>query len=288
MTETTLTNPATAPAVRPRTRGPIACAIATAGVLIGLAIDILIHWLAVDHDDGGVFDPGNPGHLVAGISLAVLVGAVVLTLADARGAIGRRALAVAVAATFATGALGVGMGAAEARLMSGHVEGDAHPTSDWDPMQIEELRAATERYQDIEVAEADGFYQASEDDARMGAHFGKDEWGYLDEFEPSRPSTLLYTQRLSGKWELVGLGYSVSLDAYPEAPIDLAGAHWHRHRWTCWWADDGFGTTDGPMTEDECVAQGGEWFDEFGWELHVWTFLENPLGPFEDLNPLLP
>lgn len=42
------------------------------------------------------------------------------------------------------------------------------------------------------------------------------------------------------------------------------------------------------MTEDECVAQGGEWFDEFGWELHVWTFLENPLGPFEDLNPLLP
>lgn len=253
MTETALTNPATARALRPRTRGPIACAVATAGVLIGLAIDILIHWLAVAHDDGGVFDPGNPGHLVAGISLAVLVGAVALTLADARGAIGRRALAVAVAATFATGAVGVGMGAAEARLMSrhaeadghedaeaghqpdpGHVEGDAHPTSDWDPMQIEQLRAATERYQDIEVAEADGFYQASEDDARMGAHFGKDEWGYLDEFDPSRPSTLLYTQRLSGEWELVGLGYSVSLDAYPEAPTDLAGAHWHRHRWTCW------------------------------------------------------
>jgi hypothetical protein len=273
------------PQGRVRLRGPIACAVATLGVLLGVGIDLLIHSLAVNHEDGGVLDPGNPGHLIAGISLALLAGAVCLTLADARGARSRNALAAALAVVTALAVTGVGLAAAG----DAFAPVDAHAeTTKPDPAQLANMRAATKKYQDVDVARADGFYQASDDEARMGAHFSKDDWSDLDKLDISKPSVLLYTQRLSGNWELVGLGYSVSLRASRASPTDLTGAHWHRHRWNCTYSTGPFPTSDEGVPKAECVAQGGQWDDESGWELHVWPWLDNPLGPYADVHPRVP
>jgi len=280
---------------RPGVRGPVTCLLATAGLIVGLVTDVVVHW-RFGHDEAGLFDVRNPGHLLVGVSLGALAGAVTITLLDLRRS--RRALAAGTAAALLMGVGGLGLGLADARVR----DADAHTAADHDeamphtghvgdepdPTQLEQLRAAVDRYQDVNLALAHGYVQASTDDAMMGAHFGKDELAYVDQLDIAHPATLLYTQRLTGEWQLVGVGYSVSLDAYPKPPTEIAGAHWHQHRWTCVFYGDSFPTSVEPMTRRDCLDQGGEWWKEFGYELHVWTHFENPLGPFEDANPLLP
>ena len=71
------------------------------------------------------------------------------------------------------------------------------------------------------------------------------------------------------------------------APTELTGAHWHQHRWTCAIPAQPYTEFIDPMSFADCAAKGGEWSDATNWEMHVWAWLDNPLGPFQNENPLL-
>ena len=39
---------------------------------------------------------------------------------------------------------------------------------------------------------------------------------------------------------------------------------------------------------DECLAQGGIWVPSYGWMIHAWVWVDNPLGVFSMWNSNLP
>lgn len=120
------------------------------------------------------------------------------------------------------------------------------------------LRAATARYQRIEVASAEGWDTQfppgcfTSSTGAMGYHFLKGEnVGTLD---PAAPQLLLYEPQQNGSMKLVGVEF-----IYPGAPTDEAPTL--------------FGETF-------------EWNSRFQvWALHVWAWRENPLGIHADWNP---
>jgi hypothetical protein len=120
------------------------------------------------------------------------------------------------------------------------------------------LRAATARYQRIEVADAEGWNTQfppgcfTSSTGAMGYHFIKgDNVGTLD---PAAPQLLIYEPQQNGTMKLVGVEF-----IYPGAPTDEAP------------------TLFGEEFEYNTRFQ--------VWALHVWAWRDNPLGLHADWNP---
>lgn len=120
--------------------------------------------------------------------------------------------------------------------------------------QLAEVRAATARYHDVEVALADGFEPASpcvandDGDAAMGYHYvNADRIGPLD---PTLPQALLYAPGPSGQLRLVGVEY-----LNPEGGEVLGQ----------------------PLADPSPLGSNTA--------LHVWLWQANPLGVFAPYNP---
>ena len=150
--------------------------------------------------------------------------------------------------------------------------------------QLAVVRAATEKYADIAEALADGYTQSTEEVPNMGAHFVQ-PWRMLDgKFDPERPEILLYTSDEQGDWTLVGTSFVLPLNVVgPSHPEAFAGPldNWHVHYELCTGSD----RNSRSSTEQECREEGGTWVPVYGWMVHAWVWVDNPLGVFNMWNP---
>jgi len=153
--------------------------------------------------------------------------------------------------------------------------------------QLDTVRQATEKYQDVEVALEDGYVVSHEQFPNMGAHFVNLGRTIDGVFNPAEPEFLLYIRDASEEWELVGTGFLLPTplvgEDHPEAfagPLD----NWHVHYSLCL----GGSANSRSATTEECREQGGTWLPSLGWMIHSYVWVDNPLGVFGMWNPNIP
>ena len=151
--------------------------------------------------------------------------------------------------------------------------------------QLDEAREATAKYEDVNVALADGFVQTTVHVPNMGAHFTHTARVMDGIFDPTKPEILIYEPDGDG-WKLIALSYVIPTwtqgDDHPEA---FAGEldNWHVHYSLCL----GSAAITRSMVEADCVAAGGTFLPQYGWMIHAWVHKDNPLGIFGMWNPLV-
>jgi hypothetical protein len=133
-------------------------------------------------------------------------------------------------------------------------DGDDDPVRPAEAAELDRARAATERYQDVSRAIADGYVDAKIVSQSMGHHYLNASL-LDDRFEPDRPELLVYAPE-GGRLRLVAVEYAVPLDRAATAPAGFTGA-----------AD----------TWDRTTKYGL-------WTLHAWLWLDNAAGVFTAQN----
>jgi hypothetical protein len=163
---------------------------------------------------------------------------------------------------------------------------------------VSELRHAIQKYQDVSVAEADGFkmFLPNVKNQRV-FHFTNSRNAFKEafRFNPEEPTSLLYRRAADGRMVLIGAMYTMpkraNLDQL-EARIPLSIAQWHRHVNWCLpkrgdnarWMErrDGrplFGPESVVATKEACDAIGGNFYPSlFGWMIHANVFAGETLG----------
>jgi hypothetical protein len=188
-------------------------------------------------------------------------------------------------------------GAAEAMLarnaalhmeMTPVIKGDAEDSAKAARI-ARELRAALVPFRDTAAAVAAGYHMFAPQLKTQRVYHFTNKWRALQEgfrFDPTRPTSFLYTRGADGKFTLVGAMYTApkrfGYDRL-DARVPLSVARWHRHVNWCTpprgqasrWLErrDGapvFGPESPIATKAECVAAGGVFHANlFGWMLHA-------------------
>jgi hypothetical protein len=124
-------------------------------------------------------------------------------------------------------------------------------------LQLDEVRNATARYLDVDVAVHAGYRDIGLFVPNMGWHYMKDK--LVDaRFDPTQPELLEYADDpCGGKRKLVAVEYAVPLSLSKKAPLGFVG------RADEWDANQQFQL----------------------WTLHAWVFEFNPDGVFAPMNP---
>jgi hypothetical protein len=149
----------------------------------------------------------------------------------------------------------------------GHDRPDKWPESAEVQAQISELRTATARFHDIEVAKREG-YAAFGDcfsnlpEGNMGYHYANAELMADPAVDPNHPELLLYEKQEDGTFKFVGVEYL----AFQAA--------WHKA-----------GNRFKPRLFGEWFHLNSTLLDEPFYLLHVWQWRHNPNGRFVDWNP---
>ncbi|HJZ66125.1 MAG TPA: hypothetical protein VKD70_17490 [Candidatus Acidoferrum sp.] len=155
---------------------------------------------------------------------------------------------------------------------------------------VAQLRGGIEKYRDYHVALNDGFKIFMPNVPQPEYHFTNYSNGFLAalEFDPSRPTSLLYRRASSG-YELVGAMYTMPKRATEDQlnqRVPLSIAMWHLHTNLCLppqsqlkntdWTK--FGLKGSIATQEACDAAGGRFRPSvFGWMVHVYPY-ESSLG----------
>jgi len=150
---------------------------------------------------------------------------------------------------------------------------------------VAQLRSGIEKYHDYQVALNDGFKIFMPNVPQPEYHFTNYSNGFLAalEFDPSRPTSLLYKKTSSG-YELVGAMYTMPKRATEDQlnqRVPLSIAMWHLHTNLCLppqsqlksadWTK--FGLKGSIATQDACDAAGGRFRPSiFGWMVHVYPY----------------
>jgi len=129
---------------------------------------------------------------------------------------------------------------------------------------IKVVREATERFQDVEVAKAEGYVLqfgcvSGSDSGAMGMHFVNGALVGDGELDPTRPEIVIYEPVGNGKLKLIGADFLVLADAWNAkhaAPPEMMGQLFHLFE-----APNRFG------------------LPAF-YTLHVWAWKESPTGAF--------
>lgn len=125
--------------------------------------------------------------------------------------------------------------------------------------ELQQARAATERYRNIDNAIRDGYLDIPVDVENMGHHFMKSS--LVDStIDIRKPELLVYNRDEAGIQQLVAVEYALPIDLSPNvAPEGFTGASdvWDRN-------------TDFQL-----------------WLLHAWVWSFNPSGVFNPTNPLV-
>ena len=163
---------------------------------------------------------------------------------------------------------------------------------------VRQLRASLAKYRDTAAAVADGFRLfAPQVKQQHVYHFTNYRNAFVAafRFDPTKPTSILYTRDSSGALRLVGAMYTapkrLSLDALDQR-VPLSIARWHRHvdwcipprgensRWTE--TKDGapvFGPESPIATQSACDAVGGRFYaSPFGWMVHANVFAGDSLS----------
>lgn len=128
-------------------------------------------------------------------------------------------------------------------------------------IEIEQLKAATAKYTDIEVATDEGFFDASGFVPNMGHHYILPP--RIDgTFELEKPEIILYAPSADGSMEFVAVEYAVPIE-----DLENPGS-----------PPEGF---TGNLDEWEINPNLSQW------QLHVWIMKENPDGIFAPHNTLI-
>jgi hypothetical protein len=134
---------------------------------------------------------------------------------------------------------------------------------------IKAVREATERFQDVAVAEAEGYALqfgcvSGSDVGAMGMHFVKGAFVGDDVIDPAKPEIVIYEPKPDGRLKLIGADFLVLKDVWDAkhaGPPQLMGQLFHLF--------------DAP--------------NRFGlppfYTLHVWAWKENPNGSFVNWHP---
>lgn len=121
------------------------------------------------------------------------------------------------------------------------------------------VRAATEKYKDIQKAIDDGYADISVVVPNMGHHYMKNTLSD-GTFDISKPEILVYNKNHQEKFDLVAAEYAVPIELTPDkAPEGFTG------NGDVWDRNTGFGL----------------------WLLHAWVWHYNPDGVFNPTNPLV-
>jgi hypothetical protein len=151
---------------------------------------------------------------------------------------------------------------AEQAQLPSNIKSDANAVmlydgvSDLTSWQLQQARAATAKYRNIENAVKDGYADIEVDVEHMGHHFMKT--AIVDSvFNITQPEILVYNMNKKGKQELVAVEYAVPLTY--SRPEGFSGSS------DVWKDDSGF-----PL-----------------WLLHAWVWAYNPDGVFNWTNPLV-
>ena len=153
-------------------------------------------------------------------------------------------------------------------------------------------KAAMEPYQDYHKALADGYVIFLPNVPQPMYHFTKHEYGFAAafQFDPSKPTSLLYKKTPDGGYKLVGAMYTDRVRATEDElneRIPLSIAHWHQHINFCkapegqkasyFGPDAKFGLLGSIHTKEACEAAGGEFHPHiFGWMVHVYPYETDP------------
>jgi len=153
---------------------------------------------------------------------------------------------------------------------------------------VDEVRAAIEKYQDYKKAIADGFVQANPTVDQPQFHFTNDANAKLadTQFDPSRPTSLLYFRTPKQRFKLEGVMFTVRPNATEDElnrRIPLSVVRWHKHTNFCGAPADKvkeyfgdhpkFGMFGSIHTKEACDAEGGKFFPEvFTWMIHVFPY----------------
>src|SRR5947209_7850383 len=135
---------------------------------------------------------------------------------------------------------------------------------------IKLVRQATERFQDVSVAEKEGYRLefgcvSGDDFGAMGLHYVNDALVGHGVVDATRPQIILYEAQPNGRLKLTGADYLVLADAWdashPGVPPQLMGQIFHYFA-----SPNRFG------------------LPAF-YTLHVWAWKENPMGAFVNWHP---
>ena len=155
--------------------------------------------------------------------------------------------------------------------------------------QLAAAHQATARYQDIRVAEAEGYRAVGPNVPGMGTHYVRhtERTG----FSVTEPPILLYERDATAPngMRLVGVSYllvaTAGADGQPiESPFPRALASWHKHNNLCVLPDNG---ASADLTEAQCRARNGQFTNETSWMVHAWIWKDSPAGVFSPTNPLI-
>jgi hypothetical protein len=157
-------------------------------------------------------------------------------------------------------------------------------------------RQALARYEDVTIAEADGYHMFAARIKKQGVYHYSNRQNAVRarrEFDVTRPSALLYQPQRDGSLRLIGAMYTAppdfSLDQLDER-LPLSIAQWHQHTSICLppgsqlrgagdemgsaRMDSRFGPRGSINTKEECDSAGGVFLPRmFGWMVHVNMFL---------------
>jgi hypothetical protein len=166
------------------------------------------------------------------------------------------------------------------------------------PLVDQQIRAATvamEKYQDINVAIADGYAQVTPFIPGQGRHMIKGGVAGLGQdavFDPAQPESLLYEpdSKTPGGWRLGGAMYIMPISLVPLVPDGFDGNEdsWHYHDALCIWNNGGSVAEN--TVQSDCLARSGNpvWLEKAGWLVHLWNFVPNPAGRFVEVsNPFI-
>ena len=153
--------------------------------------------------------------------------------------------------------------------------------------ELDRAKQATEKYQDVRVAQAEGYQMLGGEFPGMGAHFvlNMEPKG----FDIEKPPILLYHKSVDapGGYTLAGLGYlfdaPAGADGQPvNPPFPKSLASWHQHDNLCMAPQ-----LENPhsLTEAQCTEKGGHFLAKTPWLVHAWIWKDNPQGVFSPENP---
>jgi hypothetical protein len=154
---------------------------------------------------------------------------------------------------------------------------------------LDRARQATAKYQDVNVAQSEGYQAVGPDSPGMGVHFILT----MDpkSFDIEKPPILVYVKdpAARGGYTLAGVAYLLNAPAGPDGqpvnpPFPKSLAHWHRHDNIC--LAPNIQNPHG-FTESQCREQGGHFVAQSPWFVHAWIWKENPAGVFSADNPAL-
>jgi hypothetical protein len=181
--------------------------------------------------------------------------------------------------------------------MSGHMYlTSLRPMQPGDQQKADGIVAAAKQamapYQDYRKALADGYEIFLPNVPQPVYHFTKNEYGRdaRFNFDPLKPTSLLYQKTSDGGYKLVGAMYTDRVNASEDElneRIPLSIAHWHQHINFCkapqgqaaayFGPDAKFGLLGSIHTREDCEAAGGVFLPHlFGWMVHVYPYETDP------------